>query len=157
MHAGLAAAAVILVFLRFVLAATADLAEDEAYYWLWSKHLAAGYYDHPPMVAYWIRAGTSIFGQTEFGVRFAGLLSAIAGSYLLYRASLSLFRDRTAAWLCVIWMNATLLCNAAAIVATPDTPLAFFTTLTLFALAKLMKRAAARGGMQSARRSASLS
>ncbi len=98
LHAGVAAVAV-LILLRFVLAATANLAEDEAYYWLWSTHLASGYYDHPPMIAYWIRAGTAIFGQTEFGVRFIGLLSAIAGSYLLYKTSLSLFRDRTAAWL----------------------------------------------------------
>ena len=135
---GLAAIAV-LIFLRFVLAATANLAEDEAYYWLWSTHLASGYYDHPPMIAYWIRAGTAIFGQTEIGVRFLGLLSALAGSYLLFRTSLSLFRDRTAAWLCVFWMNATLLCSAAAIVATPDTPLAFFSTAVLFALAKLIE------------------
>ncbi len=138
LRAGLAAFAV-LVLLRFVLAATANLAEDEAYYWLWSTHLASGYYDHPPMIAYWIRAGTAIFGQTEFGVRFIGLLSAIGGSYLLFRTSLSLFHDRTAAWACVFWMNATLLCNAAAIVATPDTPLAFFTTAALFALAKLIE------------------
>src|ERR1700730_664356 len=124
---------------RVILAATTDLAEDEAYYWLWSTHLATGYYDHPPMIAYWIRAGTSIFGQTTFGVRAVGLLSAVAGSYLLYRTSLNLFRDRKAALLTVIWMNATLLCNAAAIVATPDTPLAFFTTVTLFALAKLIE------------------
>ncbi len=128
--------ALLLVF-RVILAATADLAGDEAYYWLWSTHLAAGYYDHPPMIAYWIRAGTAIFGQTAFGVRFAGLLSSVAGSYVLYRASLSLFRDRSAALLAVLWLNATLLCNAAAIVATPDTPLAFFATLTLLALAKL--------------------
>ena len=85
------------------------------------------------------RAGTSLFGQTEFGVRFASLASAIAGSYLLYCASFSLFRDRAAAWLCVIWMNATLSCNAAAILATPDVPLAFFTTATLFSLAKLIE------------------
>ena len=129
----------LLVFLRFVLAATANLAEDEAYYWLWSTHLAAGYYDHPPMIAYWIRAGTAIFGQTAFGVRFVALLSSLAGSYLLYRASLSLFRDASAALLAVLWLNATLLCNAAAIVATPDTPLAFFATLTLFTLAKLIE------------------
>jgi 4-amino-4-deoxy-L-arabinose transferase-like glycosyltransferase len=138
LRVGLAAIAV-LILLRFALAATANLAEDEAYYWLWSTHLASGYYDHPPMIAYWIRAGTAIFGQTEFGVRFIGLLSAIAGSYLLYKTSLSLFRDRNAAWLCVFWMNATLLCNAAAIVATPDTPLALFTTAALFALAKLIE------------------
>ena len=138
LRVGLAAIAV-LILLRFVLAATANLAEDEAYYWLWSTHLASGYYDHPPMIAYWIRAGTAIFGQTEFGVRFIGLLSALAGSYLLYKTSLSLFRDRSAAWLCVFWMNATLLCNAAAIVATPDTPLGFFSTAALFALAKLIE------------------
>ena len=133
------AAAILIVLLRILLAATANLSEDEAYYWLWSRHLAAGYYDHPPMVAAWIAAGTALFGQTEFGVRFAGMASAIAASYLLYRASLSLFRDPAAAALCVIWMNATLLCNAAAIVATPDTPLAFFATLTLFALARLIE------------------
>jgi 4-amino-4-deoxy-L-arabinose transferase-like glycosyltransferase len=138
LRAGLAAIAA-LILLRFVLAGTANLAEDEAYYWLWSTHLATGYYDHPPMIAYWIRAGTAIFGQTEFGVRFLGLLSAIGGSYLLFRTSLSLFGDRNAAWLCVFWMNATLFCNAGAIVATPDTPLGFFSTAALFALAKLIE------------------
>jgi 4-amino-4-deoxy-L-arabinose transferase-like glycosyltransferase len=139
LRAGLAAAVIALLISRVLLAATANLAEDEAYYWLWSTHLAGGYYDHPPMIAYWIRAGTAIFGKTEFGVRFAALLSAVAGSYLLYRTSLALFRDRNAALLCVIWMNATLLCNASAIVATPDTPLGFFTALTLFCLAKLIE------------------
>ncbi len=134
---GLAAIGVLVIF-RIVLAATTNLAEDEAYYWLWSRHLAASYYDHPPMIAYWIRAGTAIFGNTEIGVRFVGLLSSFAGSYLLYGSSLILFRDRSAALLCVIWLNATLLLNAAAIVATPDTPLAFFTALTLFTLAKLV-------------------
>jgi 4-amino-4-deoxy-L-arabinose transferase-like glycosyltransferase len=129
----------VLLLLRLVLAATSNLSEDEAYYWLWSTSLAAGYYDHPPMVAYWIRAGTAIFGDTAFGVRFVGFLSALGSSYLLYRASLSLFRDAQAALLCVLWLNATLLCNAAAIVATPDTPLAFFATLTLFALARLIE------------------
>jgi 4-amino-4-deoxy-L-arabinose transferase-like glycosyltransferase len=122
-----------------LLAAFTELAEDEAYYWLWSTSLAWGYYDHPPMIAYWIRAGTAIFGQTAFGIRFVGLLSVLAGSYLLYRASLSLFRDAGAALLSVVWLNATLLSNAASILATPDTPLAFFASLTLFALAKLIE------------------
>jgi 4-amino-4-deoxy-L-arabinose transferase-like glycosyltransferase len=143
LRVGLAAIAT-LILLRFVLAGTANLAEDEAYYWLWSTHLATGYYDHPPMIAYWIRAGTAIFGQTELGVRFLGLLSAIGGSYLLFRTSLSLFGDRNAAWLCVFWMNATLFCNAGAIVATPDTPLGFFSMAALFALAKLIETK--RGG-----------
>ncbi|WP_164730036.1 ArnT family glycosyltransferase [Rhodomicrobium lacus] len=128
-----------LIVARFVLAATTDLAEDEAYYWMWSKHLAAGYYDHPAMIAWWIRAGTEIFGDTAFGVRFVGLLSTVAGSYLLWRASLALFADRAAALLAVVWMNGTILSAAAGIVSTPDTPLAFFATCVLFALAKLIE------------------
>jgi len=40
---------------------------------MWSKHLAGGYYDHPPMVALVIRAGTMIAGDTEFGVRLVSI------------------------------------------------------------------------------------
>lgn len=38
---------------------------DEAYYWLWSRHLDFSYYDHPPMVAYLIRL-FSHGGETSF-------------------------------------------------------------------------------------------
>ena len=58
-----------LVALRLVAAAWTPLTFDEAYYWMWSKNLAGGYYDHPPAVAYVIRAGTMIAGDTELGVR----------------------------------------------------------------------------------------
>ena len=40
-----------LVVLRLGAAAWTPLTFDEAYYWMWSKHLAGGYYDHPPGVA----------------------------------------------------------------------------------------------------------
>ena len=49
-----------LVALRLVAAVFTPLTFDEAYYWMWSRHLAGGYYDHPPMVAFVIRAGTLI-------------------------------------------------------------------------------------------------
>ena len=32
------------------------LTEDEAYYRLWSARLQMGYFDHPPMIAWWIAA-----------------------------------------------------------------------------------------------------
>jgi 4-amino-4-deoxy-L-arabinose transferase-like glycosyltransferase len=124
---------------RILLAATAELAEDEAYYWLWSRSLAWGYYDHPAMVAYWIKGGTALFGDTEFGIRFVGLVSIVAASVFLYFGTLSLFRDGVTAWLSVVWLNATLLANAASILATPDTPLAFFTGVAVFCLIKLIE------------------
>ena len=63
----------VLIVLRAVMAAQLPLSADEAYYWLWSKRLAFGYYDHPPLIAWAIRAGTSLLGDTPLGVRFAGL------------------------------------------------------------------------------------
>ena len=48
-----------LAVIRLAAAALVPLTEDEAYYRLWSQHLSLGYYDHPPMIAWWIRAGVT--------------------------------------------------------------------------------------------------
>jgi len=53
--------------IRLALAAFIPLLPDETYYWEWSRHIAAGYFDHPPAVALLIRSGTAIFGQTALG------------------------------------------------------------------------------------------
>src|SRR5437868_8264735 len=80
-----------LVALRLVAAAFTPVTFDEAYYWMWSKNLAGGYYDHPPMVAYVIRAGTMIAGDTELGVRLVSILLALPMSYAIYRSAAILF------------------------------------------------------------------
>ena len=80
-----------LVALRLVAAAVTPLTFDEAYYWTWSKHLAFGYYDHPPMVALVIRAGTMIAGDTELGVRLVSVLLALPMSFAVYRSAAILF------------------------------------------------------------------
>jgi len=51
-----------------------EIIEDEAYYWVWSQDLAFGYFDHPPLVALWIRI-SSLFFDGEMGVRFFSTLS----------------------------------------------------------------------------------
>ena len=65
---------------RLVVAANLPLLEDEAYYWTWSTRLAAGYYDHPPAIAWIIAAGTAVFGKTALGVRSVGILLTGLGS-----------------------------------------------------------------------------
>src|SRR5690349_90818 len=78
---------VLLIVLRFVTAGHLPLSFDESYFWLWSKHLALSYYDHPPLIALTIRAGTLGFGDTEFGVRFCSLLCSIGSSWAVWRAA----------------------------------------------------------------------
>lgn len=62
-----------------------ELSEDEAYQWLWSKHLDWSYYSKPPMIAWAQKLGTSLFGDNEFGVRFLSPLIGAVLSVCLFR------------------------------------------------------------------------
>lgn len=126
-----------LTLLRLWLGAILPLAPDEAYYWVWSRGLQGGYLDHPPMVALFIRAGTALVGETPLGVRLLGPLSLALGSVLLARAAEDLFPGRRAGPWAAALLNATLLAGVGAIAMTPDTPLLFFWTATIWALARL--------------------
>src|SRR4030088_2030829 len=69
--------------LRMIYAGAIELRTDEAYYWTWSKENVLSFLDHPPMTAWFIRFGTAIFGDSNFGVRFAGLVAMLVTQLLL--------------------------------------------------------------------------
>jgi dolichol-phosphate mannosyltransferase len=77
--------------LRLVYAGSVELMPEETYYWGYSRHLDYGYFDHPPMVAWLIRLGTTLFGQTEFGVRFGALCCGAVTSLFVYRLAFNLY------------------------------------------------------------------
>lgn len=123
--------------LRLAVAAFVPLAPDEAYYWVWSRSLQGGYLDHPPMVAWFIRAGTLLAGEGAFGIRLAGPLAIAVASLLLARAADALFpQHRPGIWAAALF-NATLLVGVGGILATPDLPLLVFWTAAIWALARL--------------------
>ncbi|HSY82991.1 MAG TPA: glycosyltransferase family 39 protein [Gemmatimonadaceae bacterium] len=107
---------------RLVMAAIVPIVPDEAYYWEWSRHLAAGYFDHPPAIAVLIRAGTLIAGDTPFGVRcvavLVGTLATVAAVALAQRFG-GVVAAQRAAW-AVLAMP---LAGAGLVLATPDVPL----------------------------------
>src|SRR3954468_18005421 len=112
-----------LVALRLIAAAFTPLTFDEAYYWMWSKSLAGGYYDHPPMVAFVIRAGTLIAGDTALGVRLVSILPALPMSWAVYQAAAFLFGSRRVAATATILLNVTLMAAVGTMIVTPDAPL----------------------------------
>ncbi|HEU0082835.1 MAG TPA: glycosyltransferase family 39 protein [Bradyrhizobium sp.] len=135
---GTALAIAALVLLRLVAAAYTPLTFDEAYYWTWSRHLAGGYYDHPPMVAVLIRLGTLIAGDTEFGVRLVSILLALPMSFAVYRTAEILFGDRRVAATAAILLNITLMAAVGTMIVTPDAPLLVASSFVLFFLAKVL-------------------
>ena len=128
-----------LVALRLVAAAWTPLTFDEAYYWMWSKHLAGGYYDHPPMVALVIRLGTMIAGDTEFGVRLVSILLALPMSWAVYRTAAILFGGQRVAATATILLNVTLMAAVGTMIVTPDAPLLVASSFVLFFLAKVLE------------------
>ena len=128
-----------LVALRLVAAAFTPLTFDEAYYWMWSKHLAGGYYDHPPMVAFVIRAGTLIAGDTEFGVRLVSILLALPMSFAIYRSTEILLGGTRTAASATILLNVTLMAAVGTLIVTPDAPLLVAASFVLFFLAKVLE------------------
>jgi 4-amino-4-deoxy-L-arabinose transferase-like glycosyltransferase len=128
-----------LVLLRLVGAAWTPLTFDEAYYWLWSQHLAFGYYDHPPAVALVIRLGTMIAGDTELGVRLISILLAIPMSFAVYRTAVILFGGRRVAATATILLNVTLMAAVGTLIVTPDSPLLVASSFVLFFLAKVLE------------------
>src|ERR1700756_3559017 len=128
-----------LLVLRLLAAAWTPLTFDEAYYWIWSKHLAGGYYDHPPMVALVIRAGTLIAGDTELGVRLVSILLALPMSYAVYRAAEILFGSARVAATAALLLNITLMAAVGTMIVTPDAPLLVASSFVLFFCAKLLE------------------
>lgn len=112
----------LLIVTRGVVAGLLPLSADEAYYWLWSKHLAAGYFDHPPMIAWLIKVGTALFGDTPFGVRVAGVLLSLPASWFVWRAAAAILKDENRAAFAALLFNLTLMVSVELLAATPDMP-----------------------------------
>ncbi|MBF0528738.1 MAG: glycosyltransferase family 39 protein [Deltaproteobacteria bacterium] len=124
-----------LTILRLWYVQTLPLSEDEANAWQWSRHLALGYYDQGPLVAWVIRLGTWAWGHTEFGVRAPAVLLSLGLSLLLYDFCRRFFKDEDSGLWLVIAVNGTILFTGGAIIHTYDTSQCFFWMLALYCCA----------------------
>ncbi len=111
--------------LNIIQACTLELQGDEAYYWLYSRYLAWGYFDHPPMVAIFIRIGDSLL-HNEFGLRLMTILTSSCSIYLLWLILKKYAVDAVAFMLVV---SGIFIFHIYGFTTTPDVPLFFFTVL----------------------------
>lgn len=121
---------------RLIAAAAIPLTEDEAYYRLWAQHLQAGYFDHPPMIAWWIRLGQMLVGDTALGVRLIPALSTGLTTWLVGDLARRLGLSQTTGERAALWYNATFTVALGGLLATPDTPACLFWTLAVWCLAR---------------------
>ena len=128
---------------RLVFAARLPLFPDETYYWDWSRRLAGGYFDHPPMIALLIRAGTAtaaLFGAgpAPIAIRFFPLLAG-AVAILAAAATARRMAGGRAAVLAALAFAVMPLAAAGLVLATPDAPLLCFEALAVYAVVRALE------------------
>src|ERR1700761_9541071 len=111
--------------LNTIQAYTLELHADEAYYWIYSRFLDWGYFDHPPMVAVFIRIGDSLM-HNELGLRLLTILTSTASIYILW---LILKKYAVDAVAFVLVISGVFIFHIYGFTTTPDGPLFFFTVL----------------------------
>ncbi|MCW5209916.1 glycosyltransferase family 39 protein, partial [Desulfobulbus sp. US1] len=104
---------------RLLISGQFFLVPDEANYWQWSRYLALGYHDHPPMIAWGIWLATSLFGHTEFAVRLPTVLALAFSSVYLCLLAVRWFSWRTALQVALLTQGVLLMIGSA-LITTPD-------------------------------------
>jgi 4-amino-4-deoxy-L-arabinose transferase-like glycosyltransferase/membrane-associated phospholipid phosphatase len=118
--------------LAYISTNTIELSKDEAYQWLWSKHLAWSYFSKPPGIALIQYAGTHLWGDRQFGVRFFSPVCA----FVLSIACLRFLKRESSgkvAFLFLLILSCAPLTGVGTILMTIDPPLVMCWTLAMFA------------------------
>jgi 4-amino-4-deoxy-L-arabinose transferase-like glycosyltransferase len=123
--------------LRIAYAGLIELRTDEAYYWTWSKEHVLSFLDHPPMIAWFIRFGTAIFGDTDLGVRFGGIVAMSCMQLLLADIARRVTHDVRAIVLAILMPEAALYYGLLMAKVAPDTALIPFAVAMVWALVRV--------------------
>lgn len=106
-------------FFHVVLMIKSPLIGDEAYYWLWAKHLAWGYHDHPPLIG-WFMAASTTFSNDVFWIRFPALVCAALSSILFYDLGKALTQSARRAGIALSLLSLTPILAISLIAVFPD-------------------------------------
>ena len=119
----------LLVIIRLLFISNTLLINDEAYYAIYARHLAWGYVDHGPIIAYLIKFFTLIW-ENSFTVRLGATTLMSVLTIILYYFGKKYFNSQTGVLLSLS-LTANMLFHTNSIVITPDVPMTFFTILAM--------------------------
>ena len=110
---------IVSLLIRLGVAAWIPITGDEAYFITWGKNLDYGYYDHPPMVG-WFLSLMLLFSDATLWLRLPGILMFAFMGVVIFRL-LRPFDEAKAALAAILFLIAPL--NLLSVLITTDTPL----------------------------------
>jgi hypothetical protein len=124
---------------RGIIACWLEVANDESYYLLYSQFLQWNYFDHPPLVAVFIRLFTAnlYFQDNPFFLRLASIVSCAISTWFIYQC-VSTLSTKKAGWFAACLYNASFYGSVTAgLLVLPDAPQMIFWTFSLWMIAKI--------------------
>jgi 4-amino-4-deoxy-L-arabinose transferase-like glycosyltransferase len=129
--------------LRLVFAAIIPVFPDETYYWDWSRHLAAGYFDDPPGVGLLVWLGGRLLAPFGASASFLGIrLGTIIVGWIAAVATIATARrlgGNGAALRAALIVTVLPLAAAGLILTTPDAPVLAATALGLYCVVRALE------------------
>ncbi len=127
---------------KITLAVWLPLSNDEAYYWVWGHHPDWSYFDHPGMVGWLFTLGTFLENLGN-GARIPGVILGHL-TLLIWWKILAPWLDerKQTAWLLLMLFSPFV--GIGSLVITPDVPLLFFWSLSLYFFLNAIEKPNAR-------------
>ena len=123
---------------RLLLAGKFGLGVDESHYLMYSRHLAWGYFDHPPMVAF-LAALTTIPGDSVFLVRLGPIVCSFISLILLRQLAMVLYHDERIGFWAAVLIHMMPYQHLLLVGLLPDATLNIFWCATLLAVWRAMR------------------
>jgi len=133
------------VLFKLALGGQVELNNDEAYYWTYARHLQWNYFDHPPMVALFIRVfSLNLHAHQEIFLRLPGIVTAAASTWIIFKTGI-LLKDQLTGLIAAFLFTASFYAAViAGLLILPDTPQLLFWTASVYLLLDIIKRESLR-------------
>lgn len=119
------------------------MSTDEAYYWFWGQRPQLSYYDHPAMVAWLFFLGSKLdllFSHSSWQIsRVPSIVLAHTAIYFWY-LTLKKFMTENQLIALLIFVVLSPLWGIGSLVVTPDAPLLFFWSLSIYIFSQISAR-----------------
>lgn len=122
--------------IKLILAYVMPISGDEAYFVQWAQHLDFGYYDHPPMVGWFLHLMLYL-GNAEVILRLPAILTSTLIGLGIYHLLKPLEKNK-AALIAILFLLSPL--NLLNVLITTDTPLILFAFLSMASLFKAVQQ-----------------
>ena len=129
---------VIGTIVRCIIAANVELGNDEVYYWTYALHLQASYFDHPPLVALFIRIFTfDLHFNEEIFVRLIAIIGSAINTWLIYKILCRIKSKQAGIYAALLYTACVYTSVISGLFILPDSPQVIFWLMGIYLLLKI--------------------